>query len=100
MKCFYEFEVIISKSAFDSSFANLFIDFLRNFNVTFELKGSSDFSIEYLVTSPSLRVANSVREWIVASRRLVLYSSSCKDRTNSLGWSYGVIRQVESDEIE
>lgn len=97
MKRVCEFEVIIPKSAFDYSFDNLIIDFLRHFDVKFDLKGCNDLSIEYLVTAPSRRVANYAREWIVSSRRLVRSSFSSKDRKTCLGWSYGEIREVESD---
>lgn len=101
MKRFNEFEVIIPDAVFEHVTDNSISDLLSCFNVTFECKGFTDCETEYLVTAPSRDVANSVRELLASLQRVVLASSfSPMDKMRCEGWLFGIIREVESDEID
>ena len=100
MKRFFEFEVIIPDAVFDQVAANSIPDLLSCFNVKFECKGSSESFTEYLVTASSYELARAVRDLLFKISRLVLLSAcSFPDKQRVKKWIYGVIREVESDEI-
>lgn len=68
--------------------------------VKFELKGRTDAESEFLVTSLTRSVAESVRDFFPALRSLVLASSfSAMDKFRcSSAWLYGEIRVVDCHE--
>lgn len=101
MKCFFEFEVIIPDVVFDHVADNSIFDLLSSFNVKFECKGSSDSFTEYLVTASSYELARAVRDLFFKISRVVFLSvCSFPDKQRVKKWIYGVIREVESDEID